>query len=146
MPLQFTSAADLGDLLLAARLLPGARLEVLDGAVPAGRIVTYMNAADCLLLTSDSEGSPNVVKEALACDLPVVSVDVGDVRERVAGVTPGAVVGRDPEALGAALAAILRDPVRSDGRAAVAALHTRVIAAGIVDVYRRVARRRAGIA
>jgi teichuronic acid biosynthesis glycosyltransferase TuaC len=125
----------------AARRVPGARLEVLDGAIPAGRIATYMNAADCLLVTSDREGSPNVVKEALACDLPVVSVDVGDVRERVAGVTPGGIVERDPERLGAALVEVLREPRRSDGHTAVEAIRTRVIAGRIVAAYRRVARR-----
>jgi teichuronic acid biosynthesis glycosyltransferase TuaC len=126
---------------VAARLVPGARLEVLDGAVPADRIATYMNAADCLLMTSDREGSPNVVKEALACDLPVVSVDVGDVRERIAGVTPGGIVERDPERLGAALAAILGDPRRSDGHMAIDGIRTRRIAERIVAIYRRVARR-----
>ncbi len=135
------------DLALAAaavaeRLVPGSRMEVLHGGVDPERIATYMNAADCLLLTSDAEGSPNVIKEALACDLPVVSVDVGDVRERVAGVSPGAIVARDPERLGAAIAAILRDPVRSNGRAAVADITTRRVAERIVEVYARVAGRR----
>jgi glycosyltransferase involved in cell wall biosynthesis len=45
-----------------------------------------MSAADCLLMTSHSEGSPQVIKEALACGLPIVSVDVGDVAELTAGV------------------------------------------------------------
>lgn len=44
------------------------------------------NEADCLLMTSISEGSPQVVKEALFSGLPVVSVPVGDVREMVDGI------------------------------------------------------------
>lgn len=48
----------------------------------------YLNAADVLLLTSSHEGSSTVIKEALACGLPVVSSDVGDAAERL-----GCVVG-----------------------------------------------------
>lgn len=45
-----------------------------------------MCAADCLLLTSKREGSPQVIKEAMACGCPIVSVDVGDVADRIAGI------------------------------------------------------------
>ncbi|MBM80591.1 MAG: hypothetical protein CMJ78_08365 [Planctomycetaceae bacterium] len=46
----------------------------------------HLNAADAVLLTSAHEGSPNIIKEALACDRPIVSVDVGDVRSRIQSV------------------------------------------------------------
>ena len=46
----------------------------------------YFNAASLHLLTSDFEGSPNSVKEAMACNIPVVSTDVGNVKEMLSGV------------------------------------------------------------
>lgn len=49
-------------------------------------VVTLMYKCDTLLLTSIREGSPQVVKEAMACGCPIVSVDVGDVKERLAGL------------------------------------------------------------
>ncbi|CAN5579768.1 hypothetical protein BH23BAC1_BH23BAC1_39450 [soil metagenome] len=55
-------------------------------SVPHEIVPEYINASDVVLLTSIQEGSPNIVKEALACNVPVVSVDVGDVRERISGV------------------------------------------------------------
>lgn len=58
-------------------------------------VAQYMNAADCLLLTSMSEGSPNVIKEAMACNCPIVTTDVGDVHERLDGLSGCFVIPTD---------------------------------------------------
>lgn len=46
----------------------------------------WYNAADVVLMTSKWEGSPNVIKEAMACSRPIVAVNVGDITERTSGV------------------------------------------------------------
>ncbi len=56
--------------------------------MPNEEIPYFLNAADVLLLTSEYEGSPNIIKEAMACNCPIVSTDVGDVRW-VTGDTDG---------------------------------------------------------
>ncbi len=96
---------------------------VLMNSVPHERMPMYHNACDVVFLTSVHEGSPNIVKEALACNVPVVSVDVGDVRERIAGIEGCYLVQEDtPEALAAALARALKTGREIAGRHRVRSL------------------------
>jgi glycosyltransferase involved in cell wall biosynthesis len=69
-------------------------------------VPTWVNASDVLLLTSLHEGSPTVVKEALACTVPVVSVDVGDVAERIADIEGCHLCDADPHHLARGLRAV----------------------------------------
>ena len=104
---------------VAKTLCENLRLVVLRGDVTPESVPLFLNAADCLLVTSDWEGSPNIVKEALACDLPIVSVDVGDVSERLEKVSASKIVSRGPCKLGEAIVEILALNCRSNGREAV---------------------------
>lgn len=114
-----------------------AELLVAEGVQP-NEMPLYMNACDVLLLTSLHEGSPTVVKEALACNLAVVSTDVGDVAERIANIE-GCVLCREdkPEVIAAALSRVLERRERIKGRVAVGDLDEGVTADRVISVYRR---------
>jgi len=113
--------------------------------VPHGDIPLYMNACDVLLCTSMQEGSPNVVKEALACDTPVVSVSVGDVPTRLAGIEGCELCADDrPETIAAALERVLRRGQRVRGRETVATLDEALLTQQVIAIYRSVLHRGRG--
>jgi teichuronic acid biosynthesis glycosyltransferase TuaC len=114
--------------------------------VPPDEMPVLMNAADCLLLTSISEGSPNVVKEAAMCNLPVVTTRVGDVADVLDGVEPSWLCAGTPGGLGAALAECLSRPRRSNGRALTTHLSLEAVGELILRLYRTVAPDAASIA
>ena len=76
----------------------------------------YYNAAGVLLLTSLWEGSVNSVKEAMACNLPVVSCDVGDVRSNTGGLQGYHITSYDPEEIAVKLTEVLDHEVELNGR------------------------------
>jgi teichuronic acid biosynthesis glycosyltransferase TuaC len=109
---------------IVKREIPEARLEILGGKEENRTIIPLvLNASDCLLICSDSEGSPMMVKEALACNVPVVGVDVGDVRERLEGVWPSKVTAKEPSALAEAVLEVIGAGVASNGREKLIADH-----------------------
>jgi teichuronic acid biosynthesis glycosyltransferase TuaC len=97
----------------------------------------FMNAADALLLTSHVEGSPTVIKEAMACDLPVVSVEVGDVREQLDGVEPSYICKSEPAPLAEALIEVLKSSQRSNGRELIGRFTNENVASIILGIYRQ---------
>jgi teichuronic acid biosynthesis glycosyltransferase TuaC len=70
---------------------------------PHSEIIRYMIAADVILMTSRYEGSPNVIKEAMACNKPIVSTNVGDVAMLLENVAGCYVCAQDAQILSEAL-------------------------------------------
>lgn len=98
----------------------------------------YMNCSDVLVLTSAHEGSPNVVKEALACNLPVVSTDVGDVCERIGDIQGCIVCENDePKVIAEALKWVLMRDSRINGRKYVLDLDESLLTQKVTRVYQR---------
>lgn len=114
-----------------------ARLEIMSGEIAAEHVPIIMNACDVVLMLSDYEGSPNVVKEAAACGLPIVSVDVGDVRETINGMSGCRIVERNPRAIAMALIDIYnRRDLKTNGRKIMIKLSLPAIAARVIRIYR----------
>jgi glycosyltransferase involved in cell wall biosynthesis len=98
----------------------------------------YMYAADVLILTSLWEGSPNVIKEAMACNLPIVSTDVGDVKE-VIGNTEGCyITSFKAEDVAEKIKLALDFGKRTEGRKDIEHLDENKIAQKIIAIYKEV--------
>jgi glycosyltransferase involved in cell wall biosynthesis len=104
----------------------------------------YYSAADVMVLCSDSEGSPTSIKEALACNLPVVSTNVGDVTEIMQGIAGVQIVEQAVEPLKAAVKRVLQPPdgFVFQGRSAMERYSQEKTVNAVLDVYRRVLDRR----
>ncbi|QRM27235.1 glycosyltransferase family 4 protein [Microvirga sp. VF16] len=125
-------AVDVLNSRLPARLIIG-------WGKPHKDIIALMYACDVLVVTSLQEGSPTIVKEALACNLGVVSVVVGDVVERLKDIDGCEVVADDkPETIAAALERALRHDGRIRGREAVEELDERVLTEKLIRIYQSI--------
>jgi teichuronic acid biosynthesis glycosyltransferase TuaC len=132
--------ADLFDaaVIEARRAVPELETAALEG-LTRDQVVLALNAADVTVMVSDWEGSPVTVRESLACLTPVVSVDVGDVREVLAGLPTCALVPRNAHDLGAAIVAALAQPREPALRDRAALTSRPRVAEQLVAVYGQVA-------
>jgi glycosyltransferase involved in cell wall biosynthesis len=126
------AAVDRVDQSMPTRLMVGWEM-------PHQQIANLMNACDALVVTSMQEGSPNSVKEALACNLPVVSVPVGDVPLRLRGIAGCELCPDDRvDTIAAALLRTLVRGDRIDGRSAVRHLDERLLTRRLIGIYRSI--------
>jgi glycosyltransferase involved in cell wall biosynthesis len=98
-------------------------------------VALLMNAADVLLVTSRHEGSPQVVKEALACNLPVVSTDVGDIATLLSSTQGGSIAEATPQALATAMEPFLDAPHRTQARENMGPYGNTLIASQLCTIY-----------
>jgi teichuronic acid biosynthesis glycosyltransferase TuaC len=125
----------------AANLLNDLRLIELRGYSRA-EVNLLMNACDVALMTSFNEGSPQFIKEAMACNIPVVSVDVGDVAERISLQDGCFITDRYPVHIAKAIESAIAFGRKTNCRESILNLNNDVIARQIYDLYVLVSKRR----
>lgn len=124
----------------AVALLDGVELLELKGYTRE-EVNRLMCAVDCLLMTSKTEGSPQVIKEAIACGCPIVSVDVGDVAERTEGVEGCYVIkSREPKEIAEAMKKALAFDGKTNGCEHIlsAGLTNEQVAQQLIAIYNKV--------
>jgi len=132
---------DLASGAVANLALEGVDIELLTvSKIPNREMPWYYSAADAMILPSDSEGSSTAVKEALACNLPVVSTKVGDVTEITQGIAGVQLAEQTAVSLAGALKRVLYPPAGFvfNGRTAMERYSQPKIVEAILRVYRRV--------
>jgi len=97
-----------------------------------------LNAADVALLTSLSEGSPNFIKEAMACNCPIVTTNVGDVSEITANIDGTFICHFDEKDVASKLTSALELKRRTNGRENILRLEMGMTARKILDIYERI--------
>ncbi len=88
---------------------------IMSGVSP-NDVPVYVNACDMLLLTSDEEGSPNIIRECLALNKRVYSVDVGDARRQLQGLGNSLIISRTPQEAAKTILQNLEKPYTDDSR------------------------------
>jgi teichuronic acid biosynthesis glycosyltransferase TuaC len=122
----------------AIKQIPEAEMVVAYGKT-SKEVAEYMNACDVLAMASMYEGSPGTIREALACNLPIVSVDVADVKDHIVGVEGCYLCEREPNDMAEKLRMAFADNKRlPHGRDKVLHLGLKECAERTIDVYKRV--------
>jgi len=129
------------DLALSAiNLLQDINIELIElKDIPDENINILFNACDLGLLTSIMEGSPQFIKEAMACNLPIVSTNVGDVKD-VFNDTEGCFISSfNPEDVAEKIKMALDFGKRTNGRNKITNYNNHIIASKVISIYQKIA-------
>jgi len=100
--------------------------------------VTYLNASDAFILASYNEGSPNVVKEAMACNIPILSTDVGDAEEIISKTKGCYLIDFDAIDVSEKIKLVMSFGKRTTGRHDINHLDGEIVAQKIIDIYKKI--------
>jgi glycosyltransferase involved in cell wall biosynthesis len=109
---------------------------------PQWRLALYMSACDVLVFPSFQEGSPNIIKQAMACNLPMVATDVGDVRQVIGKTRDCHICPPDARKFASLMKGILSRRSRTEGREQVRHLNAESVSGKIIEVYEQVLQNR----
>ncbi len=104
--------------------------------IPNEKVPFFYNSADVIVMTSLWEGSPNAIKEAMACNIPIVSTDVGDVKDVIANTKGCYISSYDPKEFADSIKKALLFNNRTNGREKIRALSSENIAKKIIALYK----------
>ena len=107
------------------------------------KVNAYINACDVAVLSSFSEGSPQFIKEVLACNCPIVSTDVGDIKWCIGDTEGCYLTSFEPKDVAEKINLALKfsnEKTRTKGRERITALglDAGTIAKRILEVYEKV--------
>lgn len=112
-------------------------IEMMKG-LTRSEVNALFNACDVLLMTSFKEGSPQVIKEAMACNCPIVSTDVGDVKSVIGGTEGCYITTYDPKDVAQKIRMAIDFGKRTNGRDKISHLEIGRVAKKIVDIYQTI--------
>ena len=94
-----------------------------------------LNSSDIALMTSYKEGSPQFIKEAMACNVPIISTDVGDVKDNIKFTEGCFIVGYDPKIIADKIELLIKNNNKTKGRINIKKFDNKKIAKKIVNIY-----------
>lgn len=99
------------------------------------QVLLLYNAVDCVIMTSNHEGSPQFIKEAMACNCPIVSVDVGDVKQVISEVEGCYLAERKPGDIAMKLDKAIKHGKTNGREKVLKEFESSIIAKKVISVY-----------